>query len=201
MVWLKQKWTDEEIVRKICGEDRGRNAALQYWYQQNHLHVWVRQHVMTTSNGSEADAHDTYVETIIVFERLIRNGQFKHKSSLSTFFMGIAKWQWFMIRRKRNAQGTIAPEMLDTFLIEVEDELLNKEKEEVIEQLLGQLGDRCKKVLTLYKLGYSMQEIANLVGFSSDAMAMKEAHNCRKKMKALIESQQDWMDLLKQPNR
>ena len=200
MVLLKHKWTDEEIVRNICGEDRGRNAALRYWYQQNHLHEWIRLYVMNW-NGSEADAHDTYVEAFIVFERLIRNGQFKHKSSLSTFFMGIAKWQWFMIRRKRNAVETIDPDMLDTFLIEVEDDLLNKEKEEVMEQLLGQLGDRCKKVLTLYKLGYSMQEIATLVGFSSDAMAMKEAHNCRKKLKALIESQQDWMDLLKQPNR
>lgn len=190
------KWTDEEVIAKICGAEEEREAALEYWYNQRALHDWVAKYV-ASFQGSKGDAHDTYIETFIVFERLIRNNRYNRNASLSTFFISIAKWQWYMIRRKRNKTEPIDPESFDQFLVNEEDLLFHTEQKEVLEELLEKLGERCKKTLTLYKLGYSMREIAAQIPFSSEAMAIKEAFNCRKKLKTLIESHRDWADLLK----
>lgn len=70
----------------------------------------------------------------------------------------------------------------------VEDEMYDRERQNVFERLLTTLGDKCKKMLTLYQLSYSMKEIAVEMGYASDQVAMNQCSECRKKLKHLIEN-------------
>lgn len=192
---IRKKWTDQALVQAICGSDLERDAALQHWFSdrtlQKQVHAYVRTH-----QGNEQDAEDVYTESLITFDRLIRNGQFEQRASLRTFFLRISRWQWYMMQRKRGRTS----EWTDQQEMEAPDNLelqfLNQEKENLLEQLINQLGDRCKSVLRLYRLRYSMREIADLTGLSSEEMATKTAHQCRNKLKTLILSEADWLDLL-----
>ena len=60
--------------------------------------------------------------------------------------------------------------------------------------MFATLGDKCKKFLTLYQLSYSMKEIAAEMGYASDQVAMNQCSECRKKLKNLIENNDDLKD-------
>ncbi len=69
-----------------------------------------------------------------------------------------------------------------------DDEMYNRERQAVFQQMFSVLGDKCKRLLGLYQLSYSMKEIATEMGYASDQVAMNQCSECRKKLKALIEN-------------
>ena len=77
-----------------------------------------------------------------------------------------------------------------------DDEMYDRERQGVFQQMLNSLGDKCKRALTLYQLSYSMKEIAAEMGWSSDQVAMNQCSECRKKLKALIENSHELKDFL-----
>jgi len=74
------------------------------------------------------------------------------------------------------------PEYLDPELIYLDNEL-----KENISKALDLLGIKCKKVLELWKLNYSMKEIAEKLDIKSEGMARKTKFQCYHKLLKLIE--------------
>lgn len=189
-------WTDEQFIRAIRGPDHERDAALRHWFADLSLRKQVCAYVMR-HQGNAQDAEDVYAETLIIFDRLIRNGKFEERASLRTFFLRIARWQWVTMRRKNQRLSAWDDALENEAGQDLEREFLHLEKEQLLEKLLAQLGERCQKVLTLYRLRYSMREIAGIAGLSSEEMATKTAHECRGKLKKLIQQESEWSDLLR----
>lgn len=188
-------WTDEAIVRAVASGGTERDAALQDWFNDQGLQRWVRQYAVQ-HGGREADGEDLYHDTFITFDRLIREGKYRGEASLKTFFCSIAKWQW--LNKQRKAGRTVAmdqaaePEIANF----TEDEMYDRERQQVMERMLEGLGVKCKRLLTLYQLSYSMKEIAADMGYSSDQVAMNQCSECRKKLKTLIENNDELKDFL-----
>lgn len=180
-------WTDDAIVRAINGSGMERDAALQWWFNDEGLQRWVRYYAVQ-HGGSKADGEDLYHDTFITFDRQIRAGKYREEAALKTFFCSIAKWQW--LNRQRKKGRILALENAEHLEIEhfVENEMYDRERQNIFEQMLTTLGDSCKRLLTLYQLSYSMKEIAAEMGYSSDQVAMNQGSKCRKKLKLLIES-------------
>lgn len=188
-------WTDQAIVSAIAAGGAGRDAALQWWFGDDGLQRWVRNYA-TRHGGSEADGEDLYHDTFITFDRLLREGKYREEATLKTFFCSIAKWQW--LNRQRKLGRTVTLEQAD--LTEIPhfsaDDLYDRERQTLFQQMLGSLGEKCKRVLTLYQLSYSMKEIAAELGWSSDQVAMNQCSECRKKLKALIENSHELKEFL-----
>ena len=77
-----------------------------------------------------------------------------------------------------------------------DDNMYDQERQTVFQQMLSSLGDKCKRMLTLYQLSYSMKEIAAEMGYASDQVAMNQCSECRKKLKALIENSHELKEFL-----
>ena len=188
-------WTDEAIVRAVTSGGSARDTALQWWFSDQGMQRWVCRYAVQRG-GSEADGEDLYHDTFITFDRLIRAGKYRGEAALKTFFYSIAKWQW--LSRQRKAGRTVSME--STELIEIEyfadDEMYDRERQSVFERMLTALGDKCKKMLSLYQLSYSMKEIAAEMGYASDQVAMNQCSECRKKLKHLIENNPALKDFL-----
>ncbi len=188
-------WTDQAIVSAIAGAGADRERALEWWFGDEGLHRWVRNYA-TRHGGAEADGEDLYHDTFITFDRLLREGKYREEASLKTFFCSIAKWQWLNRQRK---QGRIQP-MEQTEMLELaqfaDEDLYSKERQSVFQQMLASLGDKCKRVLTLYQLSYTMKEIAAEMGWGSDQVAMNQCSECRKKLKVLIENSTELKEFL-----
>jgi DNA-directed RNA polymerase specialized sigma subunit len=84
------------------------------------------------------------------------------------------------------------PELETPESLSVEDE-----QKAVLARVLKQLGDRCKKILELWKLSYSMQEIADRMGLSSAAMATKSKYKCHKRLLEYLEAHPQVMESLR----
>jgi RNA polymerase sigma factor (sigma-70 family) len=188
-------WTDDAFISAVSGSGNTRDAALQWWFHNQSLQHWVQQYV-TQRGGNAADGEDLYHDTFITFERLIREGKFRGESSLKTFFCSIAKWQWWNRQKKLGRTVALQDADLQGTAPITDDDLYHRERQQLFEQMFTALGERCKKLLTLYQLSYSMKEIAAEMGYSSDQVAMNQSADCRKKLKQLIENTPSLKDFL-----
>jgi RNA polymerase sigma factor (sigma-70 family) len=77
-------------------------------------------------------------------------------------------------------------------------DLENKERAEIMQSCIDQLGTTCKKVLMYYYYeGMSMQEIAEKLGFANTNTAKTKKYKCKKKLDTLVRSlytEHDFLD-------
>ncbi|MBL7816125.1 MAG: sigma-70 family RNA polymerase sigma factor [Saprospiraceae bacterium] len=178
-------YSDSDLIDAFHEGGIRREKALRQIYQSDKLHKTIVSYVLG-HGGNSQDAEDVFQDTIILFDRQLREGNFKGQSSLATYFMGIAKWRWVSIRRKFGGDLELKPEQYDAPIESVEARVIEDEKREIIDEILSKIGERCKTILKLYKLSYSMEEIAAELKLSSPEMAKKNAYECRKKFKDFV---------------
>ena len=186
--------TDEQITRALLGTVQQREETFAYLYRQSGWREWVLRHV-SREGGDEPAGEDVFQETLILFDRNLREGRFRGGSSLQTYFLGIAKQWWF------NRQRGIRPVPLspDYDLPETENPeriALQNERKQLVVSILEAIGDHCKKVLALYKLLLTNEEIAHELGLSSPEMAKKYTYRCREKFKAFVIGRSDLLEQL-----
>ena len=186
--------TDEQITRALLGSVPQREELFAYLYRSSGWREWVVRHVCQ-EGGDEAAGADVFQETLILFDRNIREGRFREGSSLQTYFLGIAKQYWF--NRRRNIRPVSLPPEYDRPSADnPEHIMLQNERQELIAQILQQMGDHCKKVLELYKLSLTNEEIARELGLSSPEMAKKYTYRCREKFRAFVLGRRDILEHL-----
>jgi RNA polymerase sigma factor (sigma-70 family) len=188
------KITDQEITEALLGSVQQREQLFAWVYSASGWREWVQSHVRM-EGGDEAAGQDVFQETLILFDRNIREGRFQGNSSLKTYFLGIAKQYWF--NRRRGIRPTALPEYYDIPTMETPEQIaLSAERQSVVNKILMIIGEHCQKVLSLYKLSLSNEEIAKELGLSSPEMAKKYTYRCREKFKAYVLSQKDIIEQL-----
>lgn len=173
---------ETELLAAIKQGNLKRDAALQRIYQDTKLKRSVIAYV-TANNGNVQDAEDVFQDSLILFDRQIREDKFQGHSSWTTYFVGIAKWRWLSLQRKFGRNTELKSEHYDGHIESVEARAIENEKRDLIDEILSKIGSRCQTILKFYKLSYSMEEIATELGLSSPEMAKKNAYECRKKFK------------------
>jgi len=188
---------DSDLLAALQGSESERRQALDFFFKNPRLLQWILRYVRS-QGGSEQDGKDVFEESFLVFERQVRTGHFRGESSLETFFHGIARWQWLAFQRKNRTSGDLAklPEMPGEDH-SPEKILISEERRVILSGLIAQVGERCQKLLGLFQLNYSMREISELSGYSSDQVAANEVHSCRDKLKKIIHQHPETLDALK----
>jgi RNA polymerase sigma factor (sigma-70 family) len=186
--------TDEAITQLLHGNVSQRESLFKYLYEESGWRNWLIQYICK-DNGDVQAAEDVFQETLILFDRNIRENRFQGGSNLQTYFLGIGKQYWF------NRQRGIKPQPLEQQPEQPHQETpenlyLTTERQNMIHEILEQIGEHCKKVLSLYKLSLSNEEIARELGLSSPELAKKYAYRCREKFKTYVLTRKDIMELL-----
>ncbi|MBL7782119.1 MAG: sigma-70 family RNA polymerase sigma factor [Saprospiraceae bacterium] len=187
-------WTDEMLLDAIRQGGPPREAALQAIYQKPGLRETVIRHVLDRG-GSRDDAMDVFQETLVLFDRNLRLGRFEGRSSLATYFVGIARWNWQAQRRRRGRMAQWQDEHYEGQVESPEADVLRAEHRSWLEAVLGRIGERCRELLRLYQLDYSMEEITAAMQYANADVAKKEAYRCRMRFRELLEQQPAWNDL------
>ena len=187
-------WTDETLLDAIRQGGPPREAALQAIYQKPGLRETVIRHVLDRG-GSRDDAMDVFQETLVLFDRNLRLGRFEGRSSLATYFVGIARWNWQAQRRRRGRMAQWQDEHYEGQVESPEADVLRAEHRSWLEAVLGRIGERCRELLRLYQLDYSMEEITAAMQYANADVAKKEAYRCRMRFRELLEQQPAWNDL------
>lgn len=181
--------TDEQIIQSLLGNVQQREELFAYLYRLSGWREWIVRHVCR-EGGDEPAGEDVFQETLILFDRNIREGRFQGNSNLQTYFLGIAKQYWF--NRRRNIRPQSLPIEYDhPDHHNPEYITLQNERQSMIDQVLQAMGEHCKQVLELYKLSLSNEEIARELGLSSPEMAKKYTYRCREKFRAFVLEHKD----------
>lgn len=190
--------SDEEVVKAILFGGAEREAALEHLYNDVNCKLKVARFVKS-NKGNEADGRDIFHDGLIITDRNIRMLKFRGESSLHHYIYSVCKYLWLnkLKKAKRivysdNETKLDIPDQLDP-----ESILLDIELKDNIADALDLLGVKCKKVLELWKLNYSMREIAEILEIKSEGMARKTKHQCYQKLLKLIEENPELRNKLK----
>lgn len=197
----KGSLSQSEIVEALTGNDaERRRAALHTLFGYSPLRQMSIAHVRK-NGGNRQDGEDIFQEAIILFDRKLRQGAFQGDSNVEAYFMGIVRWHWFNVQQRSGKAGLEffenTPEPTPGGDPEVE--YLLAERAGQIEKLLEKLTEKCRNLLKMYQLEYSMTEIAGRMGFANGGVAKKEAFLCRQRFRSLLQKHPDiWQDIIKQ---
>ena len=192
---LKHDLSLQNVHEALLGSLASRQIALTWLYEQSGWRQWVLQYARTHGDGTVA-GEDVFQESVILFDRNLREGRFQGGSSLQTYFLGIAKQVCFNRSRRSHSIVAFSPEMMGSTTDNPEKDLVEAERKDAVNGILSVLGDQCRKVLSLYKLSLSNEEIAKELGLSSPELAKKYCYRCREKFKAFVLSRPDLIELL-----
>lgn len=190
----EKNWSDEKLIRAIQGKQAEREAALRHIYQRQEWKQRLERYILQNS-GASFDADDIFQDAILQLDFNIRQGKFEGRSALQTYFLSMARFIWLKRLDRRRPTDELKPEHFDGIEEGPDISLMSKEKEAFLDEAVSQLKDRCQKILKLYKLSYSMEEIAQSIGISSPELAKKETYRCRKRLRQFFEENPGWKDL------
>ncbi len=150
------------------------------------------RNLVLKEGGSEEDAKDAFQESVWVLYQNCQKPDFQLSASIRTYLSAVSLNQWR--KKKRDTKKEITK---DSFLESTDqhggftEEMREQEAEMEIlaEKILDSLGEPCAKVLkAYYYLKFSMREIAENLGYSSENSAKTQKYKCLERAKNLTKT-------------
>lgn len=170
--------TDFEIIELIQQNKTPKAIKALYSYFKV-----IKKYILANS-GTKQDAEDVFQEALLLTLEKIKNPSFNLTASLNTFLFSVSKNMWLEVLKTKKHMHEFKPE--NNFVLNDENELqkANDKKLETAETAFLKLGKQCKDLLVnFYYKQLSMQEIARLMGFSTEAVAKNQKYRCLEKAK------------------
>lgn len=174
--------TDAQIVAALQADRSAQEAALRMLLNDSVLRQSVRGQVLALG-GIDADVKDALSVALVIFDEAVRAGRYDPaKSAVRTYIVSIARQWYFTRQRSDQRRAALHWRVFDESIADPETEVSNAQFGEVVETVLENLGEKCRKILKLYSLDYSMAEIAESMAYKNHTIAKTETANCRKRM-------------------
>ena len=187
-------YTDDEILRAIKSENSG--SVLNYLYKnvQPKIKAWVLQ-----NNGDVEEAQDIFQDAVIAFYKYVRMNQFKEGNNVTGFIYSISKNLWIN-RVKQKNRMVVNIEKHENNFIEENDffsQIISNERANKIQEILSQLGERCKELLThsIYDR-MTMEEISKKMGFNNADTAKTKHYKCKQRLIELVKENKHLKEFL-----
>ena len=187
----ENSYTNEELKIALRGSEVTQNEALRWIYNQEKWRKSVYKLVLDMG-GDLTHAKDVFQEGMAIFARKVMQGEYKAESTLLTYFVGICRYCSLRKLKKSIHNSQQVSQLPDKEIDSPEDEFIHrersKEQKKVMRYLMSQLKEKCQRILTMYSLKYSMDEIASEMGYGKAQAAKNAALKCRKRLRELIVS-------------
>lgn len=185
-MFKQRKYDTSALIAAIRNGGRDEEKAIGYLIDQDFGKI---KNMIVKRNGSVADAEDIFQEALSVLILNIRKGAFKGDSTIHTYIYAICKGLWFKRFRKFSKESEYQSGMIVHDLDEETPEvtMLESEQKRLLHQLFDNLRDKCKDVLLLWGMSYSMDEIATKLEFSNAQVAMNKKNKCLKQLRKLMD--------------
>jgi len=181
--------TDKQIIEDLrSGDLYKRNQVLSFLYTDKEFKKKVVSLLMS-KGGKQEQAKVFFEDGIIAFVMHISKGNKTPHQGIRPYITSICKYMLFKSFKAKRNEFPID----DEFVLNFEKNevtpvtiLLKKDTQLLVTQVLSELGEPCATVLTKWSYGYKMKEIAEQLGYKTDAVARKKKHQCWKKLLELI---------------
>ncbi|WP_185154017.1 RNA polymerase sigma factor [Fulvivirga sp. M361] len=146
------------------------------------------QWCMSGFSADEDEAADIFQESVVALYYNVRNGRLTELSStLKTYLFAIGK-NIALKKLKKDAKMIVNDELLEINSGLVTEDLFEKtEQQKVIAELLNEMGDPCKSILTLFYFDrFAMDAIASRLGYKNEHVVKSQKLRCFKHLKKLV---------------
>ena len=189
---------DASIYEGIKHGGLKRQRAIAAIYSDKKLKNQVVAYVVRNS-GNRDDGVDVFHEGIIALDDNIRKNKFRGEGDLKAYLYSTCRFLWLnKLKRNKRMVYTENEQELDQVQYDTPESLsLASEQKDIISKLLDRIGEKCKKILELWKLSYSMEEIATQVGLDNAGIARRQRYNCYQKLLIVIDEESGLRNVLK----
>lgn len=185
---------DHKLLEQLSSSNEQiSNKALKTLYQAFFPAV---QRFVVNNSGTPTDAADIFQDAVIAFYTQLKKEKLDLKCSLQTYIYSIARNLW--LKRLRKTQR-IQPIQDDFDTVEISDNQMNAivygERSKIIVQLIEQLGEDCKKVLTYFYFEHlRISNISERMGYSSDQVTKNKKSRCLKQLRTLAKDDTQFIE-------
>lgn len=190
--------TDAELCDAIASGSEARNRAIETIYNWHEMKEKVTTYVQR-HGGNRSDGLDIFHDGIVALDKNIRSGKYRAESNLQGYFYTICRFIWNneWRRRMKLTSGEVQEFHLEPDDITPEVLLYSQEETILLRKVLQLLDESCKKILTMWKLSYSMVEIATELNLSSPELAKKYRFRCMQKLLGELDQHPHLLNALK----
>jgi RNA polymerase sigma factor (sigma-70 family) len=149
------------------------------------------------NGGSPEDAKDVFQDALMIILEKVQLPDFQLSSSFYTYLYGVNKLVWYNKSRKKSRSTVSIPD--DNTLRgsqSVEQELLNREMDNLYRDNFAKLGELCQKLLELFFAKKDMTEIAQTLALKNEHTARTRKYRCREHLKKLMEKDERYNELM-----
>jgi len=194
-----QSMHSQNLVEAMQNGGKAREMAMKELYRSHAGKViaFIRQH-----GGEEEEARDIFQDAVIQVMIATESGTFKGQSSLGTYLFAVSKNLWFSrIRRQqteRKYRAQLLPQEQQILDSTPEVRLMDRHQTELVKEVIGQLGEKCQQVLSMWSRKYAMKEIAGKVGYANEQIARNKKTQCMKALKNLVKENPNVQSLVRE---
>ena len=150
------------------------------------------------NGGSQQDADDVFQETLVAFIDLVRKDKYRGDAQVKTLLIGIGRNIWINeIKKKKSLdqRGAVYEKGKGLQEADGSDWLQERALRQRFHHLIGQLGDSCRTILTLfYYDNKSFREIVSETGYENEQVVRNKKYKCMKDLAVLIQQDPEAME-------
>lgn len=182
----QRDFSDQELIQALRNRVQT-ESALEYIYSK---HYRLMELIVTNNGGSKTEAEDVIQEAIISLMQMVNREQFRGDAKVSTILYSITRNLWITELRKqtsREARDAAFELQQEKEGMDLAAMVARREAHQQIMDVFEQLGQDCKKLLTLfYYHELSMKEMMRQFEFGSEQALRNKKHKCMTSLLALI---------------
>lgn len=183
---IARKLSDEELTRYLKSS-RNSEEGIKSIYRE--YFEGLSRFIMNNS-GSRQDAEDIFQEVVLSFIDAVRKDKFRGESSVKTFLYSLNRHLWLneLKRKGRADKRELKYEHeQDRTEMDVSHFIAGREAKAQILQLVGRLGEMCKKILLMfYYEDLSMKEIVEQTDYENEQVVRNKKYKCLKQLEEMI---------------
>lgn len=188
-----------QLCRAILTGGIERNRAIETLYSDGMIRKAI-EGIVFRYQGNKEDARDIFQEAIILFDRNVRENKFDHASKDSTYIISLGKYLW--LNRMRKTERIDYTED-DVALDQVQDsnpetDIIHKEVLRELNQMLRQSGEKCYRLLRLWKESIPLIKLVEELNYPSYNAIRKQKYRCIQKLTDMVKSNNRLLEFFKQ---
>jgi RNA polymerase sigma factor (sigma-70 family) len=152
-------------------------------------------HYILKNGGSLQDAKDVFQDALMIVLQKVQSTDFELNSSFYTYLFGVNKLVWYNLSRKKSRKDVTMPD--DNTLKDkhnIEEELINRELDNIYRSNFVKLGELCRQLLRLFFEKKPMTEIATQLKLKNEHTARTRKYRCQEQLKKLMEADERYLE-------
>jgi RNA polymerase sigma factor (sigma-70 family) len=146
---------------------------------------------------SEDDAASLYTDSVLSFIENVRNNRFQGNSAIKTYLYQIFsnKCVDFIRKTATNKMSVHETESMDDSVFMMPDEtknvlqtLISENETNILKIKIGQLGEKCQKMVLAWSEGFTDAQIAQELGYQTANVAKTSRLRCLDKLRELYKA-------------